>query len=41
MIKMHARRFGGLTKGLFTAISGVTMMQEQPILIISCCIIPD
>jgi hypothetical protein len=38
---MDARRLSGLTRGLFAAISGPTMMQEQPILIIFCCIIPD
>ena len=38
---MNAWRLSGLTRGLFGAISGLTMMQEQPILIIFCCIIPD
>jgi hypothetical protein len=41
MIKMDAGGLGGLTGALFTAISGPIMMQEQPILIISGCIIRD
>jgi hypothetical protein len=41
MIKMDIGGLGGLTGGLITVISGPIMMQEQPILIISCCIIRD